>query len=297
MTMSEGSPGFNGRESPAPSENGAVQSSVPVVVLTVHDRLQEESLKHQSQLGTHYDEDDFLPLPASKFRYSKWHELDEMDIKGNMLRSPRVRRAPKGFKKDTIKKIVDEEMQDESDDEDFRPVIPMRKSRKPRFSIRNNFRNKMENWENAESANLSYQDLGDPFQKKEFLRVIRRLIRCEHIQLIEDSLQDLSSVYLPRCTHLYLQRNFLFTFKKLPRSPMLEHLSLQQNNIEKLDGLEVLRKTRLKSLVLKGNPVELDPNYRQSVFRILPYLEELDGIPKLETDEDDAVITKTCIVS
>jgi len=293
--MSEGSPGFSSPESSSSSENGAVQANVPVVVLTVHDRFQEESLKNQSKQGIQIEEDDFLPLPASKFRYSRWHELDEMDIKGNMLRSPRVRRAPKGFKKDTIRKIIDEEAE-ESDDDDFRPVIPRRKSRKPRFSIRNNFRNKMENWENAESVNLSYQDLGDPFQKKEFLRVVRRLIRCEHIQLIEDSLQDLSSVYLPRCTHLYLQRNFLFTFKKLPKAPLLEHLSLQQNNIEKLDGLELLRKTQLRSLVLKGNPVELDPNYRQKVFRLLPDLEELDGIPKLETDEVD-VIAKSCIVS
>lgn len=293
--MSEGSPGFSGRESPSPAENGAV----PVVVLTVHDRHQEESLKqsHKSHSSTHYDKEDLLPLPASKFRYSKWHELDEMDIKGNMLRSPRVRRAPKGFKKDTVKKVLDEEQQYDSDEEDFRPIVPIRKPKKPKFSIRNNFRNKVENWENAESVNLSYQDLGDPFQKREFLRVIRRLIRCEHIQLIEDSLQDLSSVYLPRCTHLYLQRNFLFTFKKLPKAPLLEHLSLQQNNIEKLDGLEVLRKTRLKSLVLKGNPVELDPNYRQCVFQLLPDLEELDGIPKLETDEGGPVLTKTCIVS
>jgi len=44
---------------------------------------------------------------------------------------------------------------------------------------------------------------------------------------------------------------------------MLEHLSLQQNNVESLKGLEVLRKTGIQSLVLKGNPIELDPNYRQ----------------------------------
>ncbi|KAJ7314697.1 hypothetical protein OS493_039231 [Desmophyllum pertusum] len=53
----------------------------------------------------------------------------------------------------------------------------------------------MENWENAESANLSYQDLGHPYQKKEFQRVLRRLLRCENLQLIENSLQDLSNVY------------------------------------------------------------------------------------------------------
>lgn len=35
----------------------------------------------------------YRQLPASKYRYSKWHELEDMDIKGNMLRSPRVRRS------------------------------------------------------------------------------------------------------------------------------------------------------------------------------------------------------------
>lgn len=58
--------------------------------------------------------------------------------------------APRGFKKETIKKIFEEECLDESDDEDFRPVISVRKSRKPKFSIRNNYKSKMENWENAE---------------------------------------------------------------------------------------------------------------------------------------------------
>lgn len=49
-----------------------------------------------------------------------------------------------------------------------------------------------------QAVNLSYQDLGHPYQKKEFQRVLRRLIRCEHIQLIENSLTDLSSILLPR---------------------------------------------------------------------------------------------------
>ena len=111
-----------------------------------------------------------------------------------------------------------------------------------------------------QSVNLSYQDLGHPYQKKEFQRVLRRLIRCEHLQLIENSLTDLSTVFLPRfvivfthyrmyvnftsvlqtdpisnqnilynfsiffrsnkflildyrCTHLYLQRNFITDLK------------------------------------------------------------------------------------
>lgn len=61
----------------------------------------------------------------------------------------------------------------------------------------------------------------------------------------------------------YYSNLFFIIFQKLPRAPLLEHLSLQQNNVESLKGLEVLRKTGIQSLVLKGNPVELDPHYRQ----------------------------------
>lgn len=269
-------------------------TSVPIVLLTVH-RAQEEA-REENAHGS-LEAEDVLPLPASKYRYSKWHELEDMDIKGNMLRSPRVRRNPRGFKVENIRQLDEEEKLEygDSDDEEFKVALPLKKS-KPK-KVRN-YKNKMENWENAEAVNLSYQDLGHPYQKKEFQRVLRRLIRCEHIQLIENSLTDLSSILLPRCTHLYLQRNFITDFKKLPKAPLLEHLSLQQNNVQSLNGLAVLRKTGVQSLVLKGNPVELDPHYRQKVFRILPQLQLLDGIPMLDSDSEDGVYSaRTCVIS
>lgn len=49
-----------------------------------------------------------------------------------------------------------------------------------------------------QELNLSYQDLGDPFQRENFLRILRRLIRVEKLQLVSDWLTDLSSVRLPR---------------------------------------------------------------------------------------------------
>lgn len=54
-----------------------------------------------------------------------------------------------------------------------------------------------------QELNLSYQDLGDPFQWESFLRILRRLIRVENLQLVSDSLSDLSSVRLPRLTPHY----------------------------------------------------------------------------------------------
>lgn len=49
-----------------------------------------------------------------------------------------------------------------------------------------------------QELNLSYQDLGDPFQRDNFLGILRRLIRVEKLQLVSDWLTDLSSVRLPR---------------------------------------------------------------------------------------------------
>ncbi|XP_020895303.1 uncharacterized protein LOC110234276 [Exaiptasia diaphana] len=165
-------------------ENGG--SYLPVVSLQVRGQDRQE-----------IEDDEFFPLSSSKYRYCKWHELDDMDVRGNMLKSPRVRKAPKGYKLETLRKLELEEGMGNFDDEEDRRMlhVPLKKNKNKRT---NNFRNKMENWENAESVNLSYQDLGHPFQKKEFLRVLRRLIRCEQIQLIEDALTDLSSVALPR---------------------------------------------------------------------------------------------------
>lgn len=60
------SPGFSRSESSASSDNnGAEHASVPAVVLTVHDRFQEESLKNRSnnaQRGAQFEEDYFLPV-------------------------------------------------------------------------------------------------------------------------------------------------------------------------------------------------------------------------------------------
>lgn len=50
----------------------------------------------------------------------------------------------------------------------------------------------------CQELNLSYQDLGDPFQTENFLRILRRLIRVEKLHLVDNSLTSLSSVRLPR---------------------------------------------------------------------------------------------------
>jgi len=139
-------------------------------------------------------------------------------------------------------------------------------------------------WFTLQAVNLSYQALGDPYQLKNFERVLMRLVRCKQLQLIDNSLSDLSRVCLPNCTVLHLNRNCFQSFKKLPKCPNLENLNLTENNISKLNGLSSLKKCPLRSLVLTRNPVEYITNFRHKVFSALPQLELLDGYPRLPED-------------
>lgn len=262
-------------------------SGVPIVCVTAQEYYDDESDDELLNI---------LPLPASKYRYSKWSELEDTEITSNMLRTPRIRKPPSGFKKDTIWMLEEQEraaLAEDGELPDRYQVIP--KKKRWGRGKKKDYQNKLENWEQCECVNLSYQDLGHPYQMKEFLKVLRKLIRAEMIELLEDSLSDLSSVCFPRCKYLYLQRNQLKNLKKLPKLTIIEHLSLQQNNITNLNGLEALKQTRLKSLTLKENPVSLQPSYRQSVFDMLPNLLLLDDLPRLPADVSDDIARSCCI--
>lgn len=266
--------------------NNNVASDVPIVTVSHND-----DLYYNNNYGSEEeaDADDVLPLPASKYRYSKWSQMEETEITASMLKTPRVRKAPRGFQVDTVEMLQEQEriMLQDDDDDDVIDVHNTNKRGWWRKKKKRRYQNKLENWERCECVNLSYQDLGHPYQMKEFLKVLRRLIRCEYIELMDNGLSDLSTVYFSKCRHLFLQRNHLSDLKKLPRFGRIEHISLQQNNIGSLKGLEVLAKaTTLKSLILKENPVALQPGYRTQVFRLLPHLVLLDGLPRFDTDLD-----------
>jgi len=238
-------------------------AGVPIICVTSQDAYEEES-----------DEefDNILPLPASKYRYSKWSELNETDITSDMLRCPRIRKAPSGFKVDTILMLEEQELAENNIQK------PARRKRWGK-SKKKDYTNKLENWETCEYVNLSYQNLGHGYQMKEFIKVLRRLVRADMVELIENNLTDLSSVFFPSCRFLFLQRNHITNIKKLPRLNNIEHLSLQQNNISTLKGLDVLQDSSIKALTLRDNPVSLQQGYRAKVFEILPQLVLLDDLP------------------
>uniref|UniRef100_A0A3B4UF43 U2A'/phosphoprotein 32 family A C-terminal domain-containing protein n=1 Tax=Seriola dumerili TaxID=41447 RepID=A0A3B4UF43_SERDU len=210
------------------------------------------------------------PLPSNRFRFVSWHRLEHCDVTGDQLTCPRVREGPS----------EEELFQREGDD-----CCLERGRRRRREEEGQRWDERLqENWENCLELNLSYQDLGDPFQKENFLRILRRLIRVEKLQLVDNSLTNLSSVRLPRCRILNLHRNHLVCLRQLPKLPAVEHLCLSENAIGSLGGLGTLENSPLRSLNLTHNPVTFTQDYRAHVFSCLPKLEVLDGIPKLPED-------------
>nr|XP_029512609.1 uncharacterized protein LOC115127109 [Oncorhynchus nerka] len=209
------------------------------------------------------------PLPSSRFRFVSWQRLEESDVKGDQLSCPRVREGPS--------------VEDLFLRKDDTPLERGRRKRREEEGQRWEER-LQENWENCVELNLSYQDLGDPFQQENFSRILRRLIRVERLQLINNSLTDLSSICLPRCRSLNLHRNHLTCIRQLPKLPALENLCLSENSISTLRGLGALGTSPLHSLTLRSNPVNYIQDYRARVFSCLPKLRVLDGIPKLPED-------------
>ncbi|KAJ8256806.1 hypothetical protein COCON_G00189580 [Conger conger] len=206
------------------------------------------------------------PSPSSRFRFVSWYKLEKHDVRGDQLACPRVREGP-------------------SEEELFlRGEQNVLMERRRGEEAQKWEQRLQENWENCVELNLSYQDLGDPFQLENFNRILRRLIRAERLQLVDNALRDLSSIRLPRCMSLNLHRNHLTSIRQLPKIPRIQHLCLSENSIEALGELALLGSTPLQSLTLSRNPCEFLEDYRSRVFSCLPKLEVLDGIPKLPED-------------
>ncbi|XP_063060454.1 uncharacterized protein LOC134453599 isoform X2 [Engraulis encrasicolus] len=215
------------------------------------------------------------PLPSNRFRFISWHRLEESDVRGDQLSCPRVREGPS-----------EEELYLRGEQYALY-ASGSRRGRRRRGEedqVQKWEERLQENWENCVELNLSYQDLGDPYQLENFIRILRRLIRVERLQLVDNALKDLSSVRLPRCKYLNLHRNHLTSIRQLPKMPQIQHLCLSENGIGALGELSLLGATPLQSLTLRRNPCEFLEDYRPRVFSCLPKLCVLDGIPKLPED-------------
>ncbi|XP_010604992.1 uncharacterized protein LOC104850007 isoform X2 [Fukomys damarensis] len=222
--------------------------------------------RHRRTLYSHSDSGISSSLPSDSCKYLTWNKIEQHDIQGSQLHCPRVREGPS-----------EEEL----------PFRQVRCTLPPKRRILEKTKREtwlQENWEDCMNLNISFQDLGDPYQVENFKRILRRLIRVETLWLMDNSLVDLSAIRLPSCRILNMNKNYLTSFKQLPKIPRIQHLSLAENHIETLAGLSSLQCTPLESLILTRNPCEFHQNYRKRVFSCLPNLKMLDGILKLPED-------------
>uniref|UniRef100_A0A3Q3VR14 U2A'/phosphoprotein 32 family A C-terminal domain-containing protein n=1 Tax=Mola mola TaxID=94237 RepID=A0A3Q3VR14_MOLML len=225
--------------SPSSSGVNTLSSSFPK---SVSSQCSDLRVAH-SPLCVDWSPDSGL-LPSSRFRFVSWHRLEQCDVTGDQLTCPRVREGPS-------------EEEQEGDDAFLERGRRRREEEGQRWEER-----LQENWENCLELNLSYQDLGDPFQQRNFLRILRRLIRVETLQLVDNSLTNLNSVHLPRHGLFLSKHNYLVSLRQLPKLPAVEHLCLSDNAISCLGGLGALKDSPIRSLNLSCNPVTFTQDYR-----------------------------------
>uniref|UniRef100_A0A8C2Q5U1 Uncharacterized protein n=1 Tax=Cyprinus carpio TaxID=7962 RepID=A0A8C2Q5U1_CYPCA len=206
-----------------------------------HSHYSELSDTH-TPLFVELTQDSGIVLPSSRFRFASWDWLEEHDVRGDQLACPRVRESERSFRVTLLLDLFS---------------VKRREDEGQKWEER-----LQENWDNCVVLNLSYQDLGDPYQLENFIRILRRLIRVERLQLVDNALRDLSAVRLPRCKILNLHRNNLTSIRQLPKVPEIQHLCLSENSISSLGELSLLRSTPLRSLTLKRNPCQFLEDYR-----------------------------------
>ncbi|XP_063085069.1 uncharacterized protein LOC134471087 [Cavia porcellus] len=199
-----------------------------------------------------------MDLPSDSCKYITWHKVEQHGIQGSQLRCPRIREG--SCEEDLLCKQV-------------RYTFPPKRRTLEKTKWETWLQ---ENWEECTNLNLSFQDLGDTYQVENFKRILRRLIRVEILWLVDNSLVDLSAIRLPSCRILNMNKNYLTSFKQLPKIPQIQHLSLAENHIETLAGLSNLQYTPLESLILTRNPCEFHQNYRKrsSIKKIAQFKRE-----------------------
>jgi hypothetical protein len=128
-----------------------------------------------------------------------------------------------------------------------------------------------------EKANLSYQEVRDPYQMHRFRSLLPQFSAVRLLVLSHNDLEDLSFAKFPACEHLVLCGNNFVDFTKLPSCPQLQRLDMSDNRIWSLRGL---RSLKIQALNCQDNPITVEVDYKQRVVAASkPTLTFLDDEP------------------
>eukprot|EP00759_Apiculatamorpha_spiralis_P004206 PhF_6_TR12555/c0_g1_i1/m.19676 len=128
--------------------------------------------------------------------------------------------------------------------------------------------------------NLSYQNLGDPYQYAALKTALLLNSRVHVLCLNNNELSTLrEGIDLPCVTELHLSHNAFCSFDELPDVlPNLKTLHISNNFIGTLHGLTESRFPKLQVLTLKGNPVCRMDEFRKEVKSAHSKLKWLDSM-------------------
>lgn len=198
-----------------------------------------------------------LQLPAARFRYMKWTDIESVNTTGSELAAPRIRGAPATMKQPPS-------------------ITPVECKR-------------LEDWEHASVINFSYQELADEFQVDEFIAALNRAQQAKVLRLENNQIKSmndvLAKVELKACTHFYAANNHFDSFANLPHMPNLVFLDLRRNNITSVDGIE--RFPKLESVELNECPISFEGDYRSRLATKHKSLGIIDNI-RVSSDEQSS---------
>lgn len=142
----------------------------------------------------------------------------------------------------------------------------------------------------ADTTDLTLSFLGDLFPNMEKLRlnnskiasirdISTRLVNLKFLSLAHCGITSLDgiSVLSAQLEELYLAFNHISELTELMSLDKLTVLDLEENEISKLDDIEILKCCgALRALTLAGNPAAASESYKPDVARLIPQLVYLD---------------------
>jgi len=128
------------------------------------------------------------------------------------------------------------------------------------------------------ALNLSYQDLGHPYQWQYFVKMVPYFENLRELNLSKNRLSELPGFDMPHLERLNLSWNRFDNLSGVPAMGELRELDLTGNNLDTAKGIYKFQ--NLESLCLRENPVEYKYLYLDRVKARAPSsLIWLDGKP------------------
>jgi hypothetical protein len=155
----------------------------------------------------------------------------------------------------------------------------------------------------AHESNLSYIKYINLFNNN--IKIIENLNGLTNLVTLILSFNEIKGIEgIEACVNLKkidLNHNFISKISGIDNLKDLNTFNLSNNWISDMDDIYYITNNDIPmvELSLKCNPIAANESYRAAVFKAIPYLKKLDGLPLSEKDMDDdteTIMTKEFLV-